>query len=655
MVQTKEILKSYFETGDYPTEQQFVDLIDSLTNSEEVLALLNQNLNTTYTYFELKGLVDNNQLIPDKRYILNDYQTEYYISGSNSGPIEVEVAIEQLSSGWAFFNPPLPIVVGDSVEITALPAGYTGTITIGSTTTVTANSEGFFLRFANSMETQIGFKFRYSVPRFKVKTNLNGITLRDTNGKIVLKPDGVINTLVHDGTPYMDMSAVENPSVPVEQIILTAVANNQFSINALSLTHFGDILEYDFNDYEIKNEDNKVIGKRKGSILRRKRVFSRDFPFPSYTIDINKDWRVQRYRRIKLDGVNWDNYILNNAINSSLYNLNGYNACSTSNISITENHKYIIRRIEDEDNLYHDFTKTGTEANVFLTGQATAPEIKDGSRFEFSESEFTQKHIVDNPEFAKDFFIIPFDANQNVNDNRFGSVIIKDLEDTVFLNYGNQYFPDASVIFINAVAASVSNSSFMSSVVLTSNNPDSAITNVISLDYLELVNNGFIVNLNVLATSVIINHGDINMVTVAGAPASAAVNEGDTYIKIRIDQLSSVKDVIIGGKSFTLDLNNAKIRKSLFAFERANYINFSDVFTYLTAMKSKEVLLTLTFNIDLGTFINAKKNVYGYYFDTFTTTQGKKIINNNLGDLLYETFDGNNNNTRQILTLSLSQ
>ena len=33
--QTKDILKSYFETGDKPTQQQFADLIDSMFNKTD--------------------------------------------------------------------------------------------------------------------------------------------------------------------------------------------------------------------------------------------------------------------------------------------------------------------------------------------------------------------------------------------------------------------------------------------------------------------------------------------------------------------------------------------------------------------------------------------------------------------------------------------
>ena len=36
--QTRDILKSWFETGDKPTQQQFADLIDSCTNKSDDLS-----------------------------------------------------------------------------------------------------------------------------------------------------------------------------------------------------------------------------------------------------------------------------------------------------------------------------------------------------------------------------------------------------------------------------------------------------------------------------------------------------------------------------------------------------------------------------------------------------------------------------------------
>ena len=36
MKETRDILKTYFETGDYPTEAQFAELIDSYANFEKL-------------------------------------------------------------------------------------------------------------------------------------------------------------------------------------------------------------------------------------------------------------------------------------------------------------------------------------------------------------------------------------------------------------------------------------------------------------------------------------------------------------------------------------------------------------------------------------------------------------------------------------------
>jgi hypothetical protein len=38
MKQTRDILETYFETGDYPTEAQFAELIDSYAQNELTIA-----------------------------------------------------------------------------------------------------------------------------------------------------------------------------------------------------------------------------------------------------------------------------------------------------------------------------------------------------------------------------------------------------------------------------------------------------------------------------------------------------------------------------------------------------------------------------------------------------------------------------------------
>ena len=43
-VQTKTVLKTYFETGDFPTEQQFADLIDSFQHIDDALGVTDVTL-----------------------------------------------------------------------------------------------------------------------------------------------------------------------------------------------------------------------------------------------------------------------------------------------------------------------------------------------------------------------------------------------------------------------------------------------------------------------------------------------------------------------------------------------------------------------------------------------------------------------------------
>lgn len=645
MKQSKEVLKSYFETGDYPTEQQFADLIDSLTDRQEVLGLLDVSINTELTYNEIKELVDNNNLVPGKRYIITDYQTKYFITGTNTSLVVREIQVNQLVSGYALFNPPLPLNVGDSVEITAVPEGYSGTLKIGDTAQVTANyGSGYYLQFSNAdIHNTVGIKFKYSLPRFKLATSFNQFTLNDSNGKPVLKPGGIINTDVHDGTPYMNMTAEENLAVPTEQIAVIAISNNKFSRIANSATYIGDVLEYDFEDNKIYNDDGEEIGSRNGNILRRSNK--------KLNIDIDKDWRVQRFRRYKMSDADWANYILNNTTNNELYSLEDYNACSVSNINITDNHKYILRTLENES-MYIDFTSKGTKANIFLEGKDNAAPIKFGQRFESGNSEYWQSVTVSDALQAKDFTIIPLEQNLDPKPI-VARVFINKLINTVFLDNSSQYGNSARIA-VN-IADGITLSTFISGTYINSRSPQGySLTRIIAIDFVEINNKGKLDLINFLATGVINNSGTLSMVTLAGAPANKGTI-GVTYHKIEIDELSFVKDVIIGGKRTILNFNNTFLRESLLVFKLAEYVRFSDSLMYLTSFKTAVELFTLNFNIDTATAINSKKSKFGYFYDVFNTLQGQRIFNNNQGDLLYEVIDGANGNAKQISVLSLSK
>lgn len=647
MKQSKEVLKSYFETGDYPTEQQFGDLIDSLTNQEEVLGLLDTNMGNEFTYNEIKQLVEENGLVPGKRYIINDYQTKYYIHGTNTSLINREVEVNQIVSGYALFNPPLPLNVGDSVEITAVPEGYSGSLSIGDSVQVSVNyGGGYYLEFSNAdVQNTIGVRFKYSVPRFKTATSFNEVTINDSNGKPVLKPGGVINTEVHDGTPYMNMTAEENLAVPIEKIAVIAISTNEFSKVANSVTYLGDELEYDFRDNKVLNDDEKEIASRNGFIVRR---LNRRL-----NINIDKDWRVQRYRRYKISDLDWEKYILNISGDNDLYSLENYNSCTLSNINITENHKYILRVLENES-MYLDFTNNGTDSNVFLTGKDNAPPIKFGERFGVSASDFSQIVIVNDATQAKDFTIIPLNK-QDLNPRPIVSrIFISKLFNTVFLDNSSQYGNSAK-IGVN-ISDGIRRSTFMTGVSIYSNSNSNsyALSNITAIDNISISNKGGMSNVNIHSSGVINNYGFLSGVTLGGAPSDKGVI-GVTYHSIRISESSLLKDTIIGGKRTILYFNNTTLNGCLLVLKHSEYVAFSNSFLYFTCAKTSNQLFTLTFDIDTGTFKNLKKNKFGYFYDEFNSLQGQKIFTNNQGDLLYEVIDGTNNNSKQISILSLSK
>jgi hypothetical protein len=141
------------------------------------------------------------------------------------------------------------------------------------------------------MHNVIGIEFQYFLPRYASLPN--DTILNDVNGKPVLKPGGVINTEVHDGTAYMDTSAIDNLAVPTEEIVLFSATKNSFNEEGFSQTFLGDKIWYNINLTAIYDDNGNQIGTRKGLITRR--------ASSSGYIDIPKDWRVVKYRRWLID------------------------------------------------------------------------------------------------------------------------------------------------------------------------------------------------------------------------------------------------------------------------------------------------------------------------------------------------------------------
>ncbi|MFK7113472.1 hypothetical protein V3468_03350 [Flavobacterium oreochromis] len=636
---TKEKLKSYFKKGDKPTEDQFSQLIDSIFTKEEAIELFKkEDENKEYSYQELKNLIDTKNLIVGKKYILSDYQTKYYIEGTNSSIIEKVITNQSIFSNYGFFPTPLTdLVVGFSIEVMSLPNGYSGNIKIGDITTVYANYEdGYYLKFANGLHLVIGSTFKYKKQRY---SNLRSEdTVLDSNSKPIVKPGGIVNTEVHDGTPYMQMSAIENPTVPIEKICLTAISNCSFSTQAESITFPGELLEYYFTDSIIKNEDNIAIGTRNGFITRR---ISKD-----KKIDINKDWRVQRYRRYKLSDTDWSNYILSNATDHSLYNLNDINSCTLANIKVTESHRYIAPYIENI-NFFQDFTNLGTIPNPFLTG-TTAPSIVYGAMME-AENNSIYKHtvsisLVNN---GKDYFIFPQEQLNSVK-----SIKINNLENTVILNLSSQLSQN-NVIDIK-ITDGVSLSTFISGgTILSASENKQGLIKITTVDSIILNNKGSIESLCTLTTSEINNNGNLNSVTIGGM-ASNATSFGGSNFNIIFDPTCQIRNTIFGGKrADRLFFNNVQTNKCLFSFSRGQYLKFSNSLLYLTAFKFRGDFYSNLLSLDTTKLNTKKNNLSGYLYEVPENLSGQKIFTNTNNDLVYENYitEANGTSTNRIITL----
>lgn len=273
-------LSSQSTHEDYPSSKTVFDFVNAVVKSEN-------KLNAT----EIVDLVVSKSLVPGNYYLINDFQTIYKINGSDSAPAVYTREITSFVSKYAILKTGVDenLVLGKDVVITKLPDGYTGALVVGSITTVSVNSQNYYLKFANGMQDVLGLKFEYTMPRYS-NGNADNLTVNDANGKPIIRSGGVLNIDVHNGTPYMNMTAAENLSVPLESIMLRAKSTNEFELEGKSVTYIDDIIEYRL----------PVAGSEatKGTILRR---YNNEL-----NIDLKIDWRVQRYRRWKIS----DNSIL---------------------------------------------------------------------------------------------------------------------------------------------------------------------------------------------------------------------------------------------------------------------------------------------------------------------------------------------------------
>lgn len=375
-----------------------------------------------FNYQDLMVLVANSGLERGRKYVVVDYLHRYFIAGSNSDGIIRNQVVHQYLYGYATFGYYISdMPVGTSVIITQLPEGYAGNLKVNDITTVTVNSQDWYFQFANGMHSIVGLSFKYYLSRYN--TIPEGSEILDNNGKPVMIPGGLINTEVHDGTPYMNMTAQENFSILPEQLLLTAKDEGSFEEEVISLTYPGDIVKYDLYSTTVYNDNNEIIGNRPGFVRARKNL--------SLNVEVGMCWRNAKFRRWQLN-LDSRTKLLNQHLDVNATKL-GYQG------------KW----------LYTAGKRKVTEPQFFYIARSPEGKLPNLNQFaQWSEFDYT----VESLSAAKDYPIFPLNSDRNPHTGHVAYVKIDNIGNTVF-----QQLVSESNYLLNLNAGSIYNSTFVGS------------------------------------------------------------------------------------------------------------------------------------------------------------------------------------------------
>jgi hypothetical protein len=550
------------------------------------------------TYSGLQNLINTNSLELGRRYILANYLHKYQILGSDSGAItQYHTMIGRIAGYVQFVNVPLNVYTGALVTVTYAPPG--ATVTVGMTFSVDLsglyNTPQYLLLVPNTAQnSNANFGTIFSFQKQRYPNVPTDSVILDANSKIVMKKGGLINTDVHDGTAYMSMTASQNPVVQTEQLVLTAISENQFSTAAESLTYPGDIVDYRFDNSDILDEDGNSLGvQRTGFIIGR---YNNDL-----NISMDKDWRTQRYRRYKIDSTNWTNVTLTGS-SSTLYTLSdSKNYGNVVNTSLDDGHKYLMR-FPYESDMYLDFycdsvaigTYSYTNTDIFRNGETASvtPQINTGARMESDRSNIYNRLIsisFSQISLAFDYPIIPMNGSQPKS--LVKKAIISEISNTVFKDlpqlYGNSsdYFIDINTISDSTIGTGT-----------TINSKVGNLSRIRGIDSLTLDNTGDITNVFWSVYGSITNNGTIYNSRFSGYRDGAGGGQNNV---LTIEILNSKIYNTIFGSARTDDfrVSNSYINRSMFLMRYSPNVTISGNI-YLTSINAPVWLYSTIFNLN---------------------------------------------------------
>ena len=550
------------------------------------------------TYSGLQNLVNTNGLELGRRYILTDYLHKYQILGSDSGAITQYHTMIGRTAGYVqFVNVPVEVYTGALLTVTYAPPG--ATVTIGMTFSIDLsglyNTSQYLLLVPNTAQnSNANFGTIFSFQKQRYPNVPTDSVILDGNSKIVMKKGGLINTDVHDGTDYMSMTASQNPVVQTEQLVLTAISENQFSTIAESLTYPGDIVDYRFDNSDILDEDGNSLGiQRFGFIIGR---YNNDL-----NISMDKDWRTQRYRRYKIDSTNWTNLTLTGS-SSTLYTLSDSNNYgNVVNTSLNENHKFLMR-FPYESDMYLDFycnsvavgTFSYTNTDTFKNGETASvtPVIDAGSRLLSDKSNIYNRPIsisFSQISLAFDYPIIPM--NGSTPKTMVRKALISKISNTVFKDlpqlYGNSsdYFIDINDISDSTIGTGN-----------TINSKVGTLSRIRTIDSITLNNTGDITNIFWSVYGNMINNSTIYNSRFSGYRDTTPFI-GNNNLIIEILNSKILNTIFGSGRTDSFRITNAYINRSMFLLKYSPLTTITGNI-YLTSINAPIRLDSTIFNLN---------------------------------------------------------
>ena len=191
---TKPTLKSYFETGDRPTQGQFVDLIDSLvvlgTNSGFGTITFNGKLVATtgsFSYFELTGTADLNNVIVGGGYMGGLGGSGLTITNTGQLSTDDYILTDTYVSASTFISTPL--IKSPGTNFIEIQNSLSVVGAISSSTDISASGTGSFSFITSSGDIH-GYSGSFDYLNVKGDIRGGGNVTGLTGSFDILKGDG---------------------------------------------------------------------------------------------------------------------------------------------------------------------------------------------------------------------------------------------------------------------------------------------------------------------------------------------------------------------------------------------------------------------------------------------------------------------------------